>query len=56
MTFILGVRLQDLGLPLTDFVENLRVYIDVYRVDPEIMQRHIFDFRFRVGIFPKTRL
>ena len=37
MAFILGVRLQDLGLPLTDFVETLWVY----RVDPEIMQRHI---------------
>ena len=28
MAFILGVMLQDLGLPLTDFVETMRVYIE----------------------------
>ena len=35
--------LQDLGHPWTDWDETL----GVYRVDPDIMQRHIFDFRFR---------
>ena len=32
---------QDLGHPWTDWDETL----GVYRVDLEIMQRHIFDFR-----------
>ena len=35
---------QDLGHPWTDWDETL----GVYRVDLEIMQRHIFDFRSEV--------
>ena len=44
--FLDGVHLrceqQDLGHLWTDLDETL----GVYRVDPDIMQRHIFDFRF----------
>ena len=43
MAFILCVRNSLLGHPLTNFDETL----GVYRVDPEVVQRHIFDFRFR---------
>ena len=32
-----------LGPPLTDFIETLRVY----GADPELVQRHTFDFRFQ---------
>ena len=35
--------LYDLGHPWADLDETLRVY----RVDPETMHRHIFDFRSR---------
>ena len=41
--FILCVPDSLLGHPWTDFDETLRVY----RVDSELVQRHIFDFRFR---------
>ena len=42
MEFILCVRNSLLGHPWTDFDETLKVY----RVDPELVQRHI-DFRLR---------
>ena len=46
--------LQDLGHQWTDLDETL----GVYRVHPDIMQRHIFDFRFRPqtgsGLFLET--
>ena len=43
MAVILGGTFKNLGNP-TDWDETL----GVYRVDPEIMQRHIFDFRSEV--------
>ena len=44
MAFILCVPDSLLGHLLTDFDETF----GVYRVDPELVQRHIFDFRFRL--------
>ena len=42
--FILCVPDSLLGHPWTDFDETL----GVYRVEPELVQRHIFDFRSRL--------
>ena len=43
MAFILCVPDSLPGHPWTDFDETS----GVYRVDPELVQRHIFDFRFQ---------
>ena len=43
MAFFLCVTDSFLGPPLTDFIETLRVY----GADPELVQRHTFDFRFQ---------
>ena len=43
MAFILCVPDSLLGHLLTDFNETF----GVYRVDPELVQRHTFDFRFQ---------
>ena len=42
MQFILCVKNSLLGHPWADFDETL----GIYRVDPKLVQRHIFDFRF----------
>ena len=44
MAFFLCVPDSLLEHLLTDFDETF----GVYRVDPELVQRHIFDFRFRL--------
>ena len=44
MAFILCVPDSFLRYLWTDFDETF----GVYRVDPELVQRHIFDFRFRL--------
>ena len=53
IAFILCVPDSLLGHLLTDFDEA----VGVYRVDPELEQRHIFDFRFQLqtGIGPVLR-
>ena len=53
MAFILCVPDSLLGHPWTDFDETF----GVYRVGPELVQRHIFNFRFRLqtGNWPVFR-